>query len=147
MATGASPALLAMENLCSQRNLLRRLARRRRQGGWASRAGVRMNAFQTSKIRCGVPQTALYALVSPNSNLIKFFRFNRRKSSRRWRGRVLFDKVLPLQFGPKLRRDRRLHRSHIGKDLRRGTCADDQGRGDVRRRRELKSSGSEISAE
>ena len=59
----------------------------------------------------------------------------------------MLDKVLPLQLGPKLRRDRRLHGAHVGEDLRLGMRADNQHRGDVRRRRELKRSGSQIGAE
>src|SRR6266581_3039405 len=69
------------------------------------------------------------------------------RPSRRKHGRVLLDKVLPLQLGPKLRRNRRLDRAHIGKDLRLGMRAEDQRRGDVRRRRELKRSGSQIGTE
>jgi len=65
----------------------------------------------------------------------------------RGRGRVLLDEVLPLQFGPKLRRDRRLHGAHIGEDLRLGMRADDQRGGDVGRRRELERSRSQIGAE
>ena len=38
----------------------------------------------------------------------------------RRRRRVLIDEVLPLQLGPELRRNRRLHGAHIGKDLRLG---------------------------
>jgi hypothetical protein len=54
------------------------------------------------------------------------FRYARRSvSGHRRRGRVLLDEVLPLQLGPELRRDRRLHGAHIGEDLRLGMRADD----------------------
>src|ERR1700730_16802223 len=65
----------------------------------------------------------------------------------RGRGRVLLDELLPLQFGPKLRRDRRLHGAHIGEDLRLRVRAKDQCCGNVRRVRELKRSASQIDAE
>ena len=55
----------------------------------------------------------------------------------RRRGRVLFDEVLPLKLGPKLRRDCRLHGTHIGEDLRLGMRADDQRHRNVWRGREL----------
>jgi hypothetical protein len=51
----------------------------------------------------------------------------------------LIDQNAPTPtVGPELRRDRRLHGAHIGEDLGLGMRADDQHRGDVRRRRELK---------
>ena len=46
-------------------------------------------------------------------------------SRQRRRGRVMIDEVLPLQLGPELRRNRRLHGAHIGEDLRLGMRADD----------------------
>ena len=46
-------------------------------------------------------------------------------SRQRSRGRVMIDEVLPLQLGPELWRNRRLHGAHIGEDLRLGMRADD----------------------
>jgi hypothetical protein len=72
--------------------------------------------------------------------------FRRPVSRHRRRGRVLIDEVLPLQLGPELWRDRRLHGAQIGEDLRPGMRADDHHRGDVGAV-ETKRSGSQIGAE
>src|SRR5712664_884819 len=68
--------------------------------------------------------------------------FDTRSSARRWC--VLLYEPLPLQLGPEIRRNRRLHRGYVGEDLLFAPCTDDQSRGDVRGCGEQQRRGSEV---
>jgi hypothetical protein len=60
----------------------------------------------------------------PHNRVVKIAGLAADRSGRCRRRHVLFDEFLPLQLNPKLRRDCRLHRAHIGEDLRLGMRAD-----------------------
>src|SRR6267143_4389695 len=68
--------------------------------------------------------------------------FDTRSSARRWC--VLLYEPLPLQLGPEIRRNRRLHRGYVGEDLLFAPCTDDQSRGDVRGSGETECRGSKV---
>ncbi len=72
----------------------------------------------------GLTRAGLRSLWPPHHRVVKIAGLAADRSGRCRRRHVLFDEFLPLQLNPKLRRDCRLHRAHIGEDLRLGMRAD-----------------------